>query len=49
MVQVWSGFVKLLVLKGDVIYLQKSTRIYPDITLMMCHHRMGTNSSTTWK
>lgn len=46
--QVWGGFLKLLGLKGNITYLQKSTRVHPDITLMMCHHHMGTNSSETW-
>lgn len=46
--QVWGGFVKLLELKGNVNYLQKNTRAHPDITPMMCHHHMGTNSSITW-
>lgn len=49
MIKVWGAFVKLLVLKGNIIYLQESTRVYPDIILTMCDHHMGTSSSATWK
>lgn len=42
MIQAWGGSVKLLVPKGNVIYLQENIRVYPDIILMTCHHHMGT-------
>lgn len=45
MIQAWGGLVKLLVLKGNTTYLQESTRVYPDVMLMMCHHHMGTTTA----
>lgn len=42
MIQARGGFVKLLVLKGNIIYLQESTRVYPNIILMMHRHHTAT-------